>query len=63
MMSDVTFPERPTVGQEICDCRFNHQRIVSVDTDDNDTVTLEDGSSCSYYYCCDSVAHEWSHNE
>jgi predicted RNase H-like HicB family nuclease len=51
----------PQVGELVCDCRYVHQRIVSVDPDCPDDVTLEDGFVCSYEACCDSVPHDWEH--
>lgn len=47
----------PHVGQVVCNCRYEHLKIVAID-DDGDTVTLENGFTCSYQHCCDSVPHE-----
>lgn len=44
------------VGDIVCNCQYMHLRIIAVDAD-GDTLTLEDGSICSYKYCCDPVPH------
>ncbi len=52
----------PKVGMVVCDCRYIHQKIKSIDSD-NDTVTLADGHVCSYRHCTDKVPHSWKHPE
>jgi len=52
-------PSVPEVGMVVCDCKFAHLRIVEII--DEDTVMLEDGSTCSYEHCCDTVPHSWKH--
>lgn len=52
---------KPEVGMIVCDCRYIHQRIIAIDPDDLDTVTLENGRNCSFIHCCDPVPHEWQH--
>ena len=47
----------PYIGQIVCDCRFRHLRIISVD-EDGDGIVLEDGGHCSYRHCCDTFPHE-----
>lgn len=46
------------VGLPVCDCWFNHQRIVAINPVDPDLVTLEDGLVCSFLRCCDPTDHE-----
>lgn len=53
---------QPEVGMIVCDCRYRHVKIVSVD-EDEDTVTLEGGFVCSFTHCCDLVPHSWEHPE
>lgn len=50
----------PYVGEVVCDCRFLHLAIIAID-DNQDTVTLADGHTCSYAHCCDTADHEWLH--
>lgn len=52
---------RFTVGTVVCDCRFEHKKIVSIDPEDPDTATLEDGFVCSAAHCLDEVPHNWKH--
>lgn len=42
----------PQVGLLVCDCWFNHQKIVAINPVDEDLVTLEDGLVCSFLRCC-----------
>jgi hypothetical protein len=48
------------VGDLVCDCRYQHLRIVWMDND-RDEVELEDGFRCSLPYCCDPPDHPWPH--
>lgn len=49
-------------GDEVCDCRFKHIKIASIDLR-NSIVILEDGASCSPLHCLDPVDHEEKHPE
>jgi hypothetical protein len=47
------------IGDMVCDCRYKHLKITEID-EDGDTLTLEDGSSCSATHCGVSLApHDW----
>ena len=50
----------PEVGDLVCDCRYQHLRIVWMD-DARDEIELEDGFRCSLTHCCDPPDHEWPH--
>jgi hypothetical protein len=50
----------PEVGDIVCDCRYQHLRIIWMDAD-RDEVELEDGFRCSLPHCCDPPDHEWPH--
>lgn len=45
----------PGVGDYVEDCRLEVHLITAVDHDDPDTVTFEDGFTCSLWNCCDRV--------
>lgn len=60
MAPETRLPKFPTVGLEVCDCRFEHVTIEKV-YEDNDTIQFEDGFTCSYKHCCDPVDHIWVH--
>ncbi|QGH74406.1 hypothetical protein SEA_WIPEOUT_194 [Streptomyces phage Wipeout] len=51
-------PMRVKVGDTVCDCRYLHQKVLKI-WPDGDTVTLEDGASCSIRHCLDEANHEW----
>jgi hypothetical protein len=53
-------PLQVKIGDKVCDCRFEHLRILKI-WDDGDTVTLEDGANCSISHCLDEVDHDWPH--
>jgi hypothetical protein len=53
-------PRIPAVGQEVCDCHFNHTTIRYVRAD-GDTVELANGVVCSYRQCCDPPDHAYAH--
>ncbi|AXH70026.1 hypothetical protein HWB80_gp116 [Streptomyces phage Karimac] len=53
---------RVKVGDTVCDCRYLHQKVLKI-WPDGDTVTLEDGASCSIRHCLDEANHEWQHPE
>lgn len=57
-MSHKKKPPPPKVGMEVCDCRFEHHKIIHIAGDD---ITLDDGFVCSYKFCTDSVNHSWPH--
>lgn len=44
-----------TVGDIVCDCRYEHLIIVKI-WDDGD-AELSDGSNCSLIHCCHPVPH------
>lgn len=53
----------PSIGEMVCTCRYTHVRIIAIDDDDRDTITTEDGWTCSYDHCCDPADHDWPHPE
>ncbi|AXH66919.1 hypothetical protein SEA_STARPLATINUM_210 [Streptomyces phage StarPlatinum] len=55
-------PLRVNVGDIVCDCRYLHLKVLKI-WPDGDTVSLEDGSSCSIRHCLDAADHEWQHPE
>jgi len=60
-----TFPNKaepvPYVGRIVCNCKYEHMRIVEVQSD-GDTIALENGFTCSFTHCCDRVPHpNWEH--
>jgi hypothetical protein len=50
------FPESLQPGDIVCDCRYQHRAVASVDLK-NDYVVLEDGFTCSAYHCLHPVPH------
>lgn len=51
---------KPKIGDYVCNCRYEHLKIIHINLDD-DSLTLEDGSQCSYKHCCDEVNYDWTH--
>ena len=52
----------PWIGEMVCDCKYQHQRIIEIG-DDPDDVILQDGELYSYKHCCDPGNHTWEHPE
>lgn len=51
----------PRVGDQVCDCRYNHQRVLAV-SEDGVEARLEDGAWWDVAHCLDPVPHpEWEH--
>lgn len=55
------FRMEPYVGMIVCDCRYLHLKVVRIDEEDPDFLYLEDGSTASFFHCCDVVPHGWEH--
>lgn len=50
----------PGVGDAVEDCRMKVLKIIEVDAEDPDMVTLEDGATCSLWHCCDLPGREYA---
>jgi putative endonuclease len=59
ILKDKEWVQSLQVGDIVCDCRYQHRKIVSftVSGSEDKHLDLEGGFSCSAWHCCDPADH------